>query len=136
MVSNWLAPTVTLSEPGTPICHLNQNITPHRYSLPQDRTNWTSSTKSESHICQQRQTYTTILLITTLPATSARYPPTEDDRSCTMATRTRSPTGFPDPTSINLNRLLSRLEHIVLAEPSSLLRKSSYERARVSAVSV
>ncbi|KAI8943129.1 hypothetical protein NX059_001160 [Plenodomus lindquistii] len=50
-----------------------------------------------------------------------------------MATRTRSPNGFPDPTSINLNRLLSRLEHIVLQEPSPQLRKSSYERARVSA---
>jgi hypothetical protein len=51
-----------------------------------------------------------------------------------MATRTRSPTGFPDTTSINLNRLLSRLERIVLVEPSPQLRKSSYERARVSAV--
>ncbi|KAH9866140.1 hypothetical protein J1614_008704 [Plenodomus biglobosus] len=50
-----------------------------------------------------------------------------------MTTRTRSPSGFPDPTSINLNRLLSRLEHIVLAEPSPQLRKSSYERARVGA---
>ncbi|KAJ4376122.1 hypothetical protein N0V83_001403 [Neocucurbitaria cava] len=50
-----------------------------------------------------------------------------------METRTRSPTGYPDPTSINLNRLLSRLEHIILEEPSPQLRKSSYERARVSA---
>ncbi|CBX98713.1 hypothetical protein IAQ61_007662 [Plenodomus lingam] len=50
-----------------------------------------------------------------------------------MATRARSPRGFPDSTSINLNRLLSRLENIVLAEPSPQLRKSSYERARVSA---
>ncbi|KAF1918475.1 hypothetical protein BDU57DRAFT_586870 [Ampelomyces quisqualis] len=49
------------------------------------------------------------------------------------ATRHRSPTGYPDTTSINLNRLLSRLEHIVLAEPSPQLRKSSYERVRVSA---
>ena len=54
----------------------------------------------------------------------------------TMATtRTRSPSGFPDPTPINLNRLLSRLEHNVLVEPSPQLRKSPYERARVSAVS-
>ncbi|KAH3951441.1 hypothetical protein HBH53_063160 [Parastagonospora nodorum] len=50
-----------------------------------------------------------------------------------MSTRTQSPTGFPDPTSINLNRLLSRLDRIVLAEPTPQLRKSSYERARVSA---
>lgn len=53
-----------------------------------------------------------------------------------MTTRTRSPTGYPDPTSVNLNRILSRLEHVVLVEPSSQLRKSSYERARVSAVSL
>jgi hypothetical protein len=52
-----------------------------------------------------------------------------------MATRTRSPSGYPDTTSINLNRLLSRLERIVLVEPTPQLRKSSYERARVSAVS-
>jgi hypothetical protein len=52
-----------------------------------------------------------------------------------MATRTRSPSGYPDTTSINLNRLLSRLERIVLADPTPQLRKSSYERARVSAVS-
>ncbi|KAH8722739.1 hypothetical protein GQ44DRAFT_621957 [Phaeosphaeriaceae sp. PMI808] len=50
-----------------------------------------------------------------------------------MATRSRSPSGYPDPTSINLNRLLSRLERIVLVEPSTQLRKSSYERTRVSA---
>ncbi|KAF1849513.1 uncharacterized protein K460DRAFT_385304 [Cucurbitaria berberidis CBS 394.84] len=50
-----------------------------------------------------------------------------------MANRTRSPTGYTDPTAINLNRLLSRLEHIILAEPSPQLRKSSYERARVNA---
>lgn len=50
-----------------------------------------------------------------------------------MATRTQSPPGYPDSTSINLNRLLSRLERIVLAEPSPQLRRSSYERARVSA---
>lgn len=50
-----------------------------------------------------------------------------------MATRTRSPAGFPDTTSINLNRLLSRLEQIVLDDPSPQLRKSSYERARVTA---
>jgi hypothetical protein len=56
-------------------------------------------------------------------------------KRASMATRTRSPTGFPDTTSINLNRLLSRLERIVLAEPTPQLRKSSYERARVSAVS-
>ncbi|OSS51400.1 hypothetical protein B5807_03416 [Epicoccum nigrum] len=47
--------------------------------------------------------------------------------------RTRSPSGFPDPTTINLGRLLSRLEHTVLVEPSPQLRKSPYERARVSA---
>ncbi|KAF2867604.1 hypothetical protein BDV95DRAFT_581346 [Massariosphaeria phaeospora] len=50
-----------------------------------------------------------------------------------MATRTRSPSGYPDSTPINLGRLLSRLEHIVLTEPSPQLRKSSYERARVGA---
>lgn len=51
------------------------------------------------------------------------------------ATRPRSPapSGFPDPTSVNLNRLLSRLEQTVLLEPSPLLRKSSYERTRVGA---
>ncbi|KAJ6206565.1 hypothetical protein PSV09DRAFT_1195833 [Bipolaris maydis] len=49
-----------------------------------------------------------------------------------MTVRSRSP-GFGDVTSINLNRLLSRLERIVLADPSPELRKSSYERARVSA---
>ncbi|KAL6708621.1 hypothetical protein ACN47E_002602 [Coniothyrium glycines] len=50
-----------------------------------------------------------------------------------MSKRTRSPTGFPDTTSINLNRLLSRLENNVLKLPSTQLRKSSLERARVSA---
>ncbi|KAH6625250.1 hypothetical protein C7974DRAFT_196922 [Boeremia exigua] len=51
-----------------------------------------------------------------------------------MATaRSRSPSGFPDATPINLGRLLSRLEHTVLVEPSPQLRKSPYERARVSA---
>ncbi|KAF3034023.1 hypothetical protein E8E11_002207 [Didymella keratinophila] len=49
------------------------------------------------------------------------------------ATRSRSPSGYPDPTPINLTRLLSRLEHTVLVEPSPQLRKSPYERARVSA---
>ncbi|XP_014562397.1 hypothetical protein COCVIDRAFT_32851 [Bipolaris victoriae FI3] len=49
-----------------------------------------------------------------------------------MTARSRSPV-FGDVTSINLNRLLSRLERIVLADPSPELRKSSYERARVSA---
>ncbi|KAF2628394.1 hypothetical protein BU25DRAFT_439393 [Macroventuria anomochaeta] len=48
-------------------------------------------------------------------------------------TRSRSPSGFPDPTPINLSRLLSRLAHTVLVEPSPQLRKSPYERARVSA---
>ncbi|KAF2822205.1 DUF1771-domain-containing protein [Ophiobolus disseminans] len=50
-----------------------------------------------------------------------------------MATRSRSPSGYPDTTSINLNRLLSRLERIVLVDPTPQLRKSTYERARVSA---
>ncbi|KAH7380463.1 hypothetical protein DE146DRAFT_297768 [Phaeosphaeria sp. MPI-PUGE-AT-0046c] len=45
----------------------------------------------------------------------------------------RPPSAYPDPTSINLNRLLSRLEHIVLVDASPQLRKSGYERARVSA---
>ncbi|KAI4615104.1 hypothetical protein J4E83_006828 [Alternaria metachromatica] len=49
-----------------------------------------------------------------------------------MTTRTRSP-GFGDTTSINLNRLLSRLDRLVLVDPSPQLRKSTYERARVSA---
>ncbi|KAG9194168.1 hypothetical protein G6011_04203 [Alternaria panax] len=49
-----------------------------------------------------------------------------------MTTRSRSP-GFGDTTSINLNRLLSRLDRLVLVDPSPQLRKSSYERARVSA---
>lgn len=51
-----------------------------------------------------------------------------------MAARSRSP-GFGDTTSINLNRLLSRLDRLVLVDPSPQLRKSNYERARVSAVS-
>ncbi|KAJ4362709.1 hypothetical protein N0V95_001311 [Ascochyta clinopodiicola] len=50
-----------------------------------------------------------------------------------MATRSRSSPGFPDPTPINLGRLLSRLKHVVLVDPSPQLRKSPYERARVSA---
>ncbi|KAH7386107.1 hypothetical protein BKA66DRAFT_415444 [Pyrenochaeta sp. MPI-SDFR-AT-0127] len=50
-----------------------------------------------------------------------------------MAARSRSPSGYPDPTSINLNRLLSRLERIVLEDPAPQLRKSSFERTRVSA---
>ncbi|KAF1962358.1 hypothetical protein CC80DRAFT_487837 [Byssothecium circinans] len=50
-----------------------------------------------------------------------------------MASRSRSPSGYPDATPINLNRLLSRLERTVLVEPSRELRKSSYQRARVSA---
>ncbi|KAJ4409357.1 hypothetical protein N0V91_002713 [Didymella pomorum] len=49
------------------------------------------------------------------------------------STRSRSPSGYPDPTPINLTRLLSRLEHTVLVQPSPQLRKSPYERARVSA---
>ncbi|KAF1927772.1 synaptobrevin [Didymella exigua CBS 183.55] len=49
------------------------------------------------------------------------------------ATRPQSSSGFPDPTPINLTRLLSRLEHTVLVEPSQQLRKSPYERARISA---
>ncbi|KAF1945953.1 hypothetical protein EJ02DRAFT_337226 [Clathrospora elynae] len=51
-----------------------------------------------------------------------------------MATRPRSPTGYPDPKgSLNLDRLLTRLDRVVLQDPSLQLRKSSYERARVSA---
>ncbi|KAF1835175.1 synaptobrevin [Decorospora gaudefroyi] len=50
-----------------------------------------------------------------------------------MATTSRSPAGYADTTSINLNRLLSRLDRIVLVDPSPQLRKSPYERARVSA---
>lgn len=53
----------------------------------------------------------------------------------TASARSRSPSGFPDPTPINLNRLLSRLERAVLEAPSPQLRSSSYERARVGAVS-
>lgn len=49
------------------------------------------------------------------------------------AVNNRSSSTYPDPTSINLNRLLSRLEHIVLVDASPQLRNSSYERARVSA---
>ncbi|CAI6332379.1 unnamed protein product [Periconia digitata] len=44
-----------------------------------------------------------------------------------------SPSDYPDTTSINLTRLLSRLERTVLIEPSPQLRKSSYQRARVGA---
>lgn len=50
-----------------------------------------------------------------------------------MATRTLSPLATTDTTSINLNRILSRLEHNVLQEPTPQLRKSKYERARVGA---
>ncbi|KAF2028667.1 hypothetical protein EK21DRAFT_69278 [Setomelanomma holmii] len=50
-----------------------------------------------------------------------------------MATRPKSLSTNPDTTSINLNRLLSRLERIVLVDPSPQLRKSNYERTRVSA---
>jgi len=50
-----------------------------------------------------------------------------------MTTRTRSSAEFRDSTSINLSRILLRLEHVVLVEPSPQLRKSNYERARVSA---
>lgn len=40
-------------------------------------------------------------------------------------------------TSINLARLLSRLEHKVLSsEPDPRLRRSSYERAKTSAVRI
>ncbi|EDU42891.1 synaptobrevin [Pyrenophora tritici-repentis] len=49
-----------------------------------------------------------------------------------MATKSRS-SAYGDTTSINLNRLLSRLDSIVLLDPSPQLRKSAYERARVSA---
>lgn len=60
--------------------------------------------------------------------------PRKPQQKHTMTARSRSP-GFGDVTSINLNRLLSRLDRIVLVDPSPELRKSSYERARVSAVS-
>ncbi|KAF2710151.1 DUF1771-domain-containing protein [Pleomassaria siparia CBS 279.74] len=51
-----------------------------------------------------------------------------------MAARQRSPVGSPpDRTSINLNRLLSRLEQTVLVEPSPSLRKCQYDRKRVRA---
>ncbi|KAL5392225.1 hypothetical protein DPSP01_000741 [Paraphaeosphaeria sporulosa] len=42
-------------------------------------------------------------------------------------------TDFPDPTPINLNRMLSRLEHNILIEPAPELRKSPYTRARTRA---
>ncbi|KAF1966315.1 DUF1771-domain-containing protein [Bimuria novae-zelandiae CBS 107.79] len=51
----------------------------------------------------------------------------------TTTARSRSPSGYPDPTPINLDRLLSRLEHTVLVEPSPELRKSRYTRAKASA---
>ncbi|PSN66121.1 synaptobrevin [Corynespora cassiicola Philippines] len=50
-----------------------------------------------------------------------------------MTTQGLPQSDYPDPTPINLTRLLSRLEHVVLSEPSPSLRKSSFERARVSA---
>lgn len=50
-----------------------------------------------------------------------------------MATTTRTSGEALDIPAINLTRLLSRLEHNILAEPSSQLRTSSLERARVSA---
>lgn len=51
-----------------------------------------------------------------------------------MQTRSRSPSQQYDPTAVNLNRLLSRLEHVLLSpESSPNLRKSSLERARVGA---
>ncbi|KAH7092228.1 hypothetical protein FB567DRAFT_463258 [Paraphoma chrysanthemicola] len=50
-----------------------------------------------------------------------------------MTSVAKSTPGYPDTASINLNRLLSRLERIVLVDPSPQLRKSNYERARVSA---
>ncbi|KAF2122793.1 membrane fusion protein Use1-domain-containing protein [Lophiotrema nucula] len=45
---------------------------------------------------------------------------------------TTSP-AFPDPTPINLSRLLTRLERTILSDGSSDLRKNKYERARVGA---
>lgn len=51
----------------------------------------------------------------------------------TTTTRSRSPSEYPDHTPINLSRLLSRLEHTVLVEPSPELRRSSYTRAKVRA---
>ncbi|KAH7068277.1 hypothetical protein BKA63DRAFT_451600 [Paraphoma chrysanthemicola] len=50
-----------------------------------------------------------------------------------MTSVASSTPGYPDTASINLNRLLSRLERIVLVDPSPQLRKSNYERARVTA---
>ncbi|KAF2014921.1 hypothetical protein BU24DRAFT_224447 [Aaosphaeria arxii CBS 175.79] len=51
-----------------------------------------------------------------------------------MQTRSRSPSQYPDTTTINLNRLLSRLEHILLSpEASPNLQNSSLERKRVGA---
>jgi hypothetical protein len=61
--------------------------------------------------------------------------PTPISNCVKMQTRSRSPSGYPDTTAINLSRLLSRLEQILLfPEASQALRKSSFERARVSAV--
>ncbi|KAL5119887.1 hypothetical protein ACEQ8H_002249 [Pleosporales sp. CAS-2024a] len=56
-----------------------------------------------------------------------------DDIAIMASAQMRSPQSSSDTTSINLNRLLSRLERVVLQEPTPQLRKSSYERARVSA---
>ncbi|KAH7132278.1 hypothetical protein B0J11DRAFT_521314 [Dendryphion nanum] len=51
-----------------------------------------------------------------------------------MQARSRSPSHNPDTTTINLSRLLSRLEHILLSpEASPNLRISSLERTRVGA---
>ncbi|KAF2278735.1 synaptobrevin [Westerdykella ornata] len=45
-----------------------------------------------------------------------------------------SPSQYPDTTAINLDRILSRLEQVLLSpESSSTLRKSSFERNRVGA---
>lgn len=48
-------------------------------------------------------------------------------------TRSRSPSEFPDRKLLNLNRLLSRLDHNVLDAPPPELSKSKYTRARVRA---
>jgi hypothetical protein len=52
------------------------------------------------------------------------------------STRSRSPSAYPDLTEINLNRLLARLQRTVLEDPSPQLRSSTYQRARVGAVSL
>ncbi len=53
-----------------------------------------------------------------------------------MAHSSFEDTHVPDPTAINLSSLLSRLEHTLLApDAKSRARTSSYERARIGAVS-